>query len=717
MGGLSQKMVCLRSVPVLIGLVLLMSCAQSSEQAEQSAPEAPAMAMLVTPLFGPHYGNEGRFPLRVELVAHRPFKGRLVVRHGAMLTQQDRYPVHIGKGRFRYEMMTYAGRNPMENVHVELYRDHSRFALIHQAITGEHNARLVGVFMERPWIFAPEIESGLYLPLKADQAPEDPLMYDALEMVMLSAGSARAFSQPQWEALRDWVHGGGRLLIGADHAEDLGATEPLNRYFGIGSGRDLGRSSLLPEIKAWHKKQDEALEEEIAGKTYKPLNLQLKKDDYDVMWTNMVAYEEAYTLPLFALQRNGYTGDGWVTDTPCGLGVVTLAAMDPAKLLNGDLAGAAEWLEHQLFGEPSSQDRLVAYKYGGYYYGDDWRVCLKDWLALEDISSGLIFLFLIAFIVLAGPLERRFLKRRGWLHWSWLTSAVLVFLFCYLADYISYATRGTQSRRAGLTVHDYTASRKGRWSHFECFASANSRTCTIEHDPDDLLAVPPASNRQDATPLRRDRQEHISRLRPPVWTRTMLTSQGMLDKEGPFTPELTLTSNGILHGRVVQRDDRFAFTAVYIRYEDILLPLIIQRGDTWAPAPLAQSKSFKTVIRDCSYKWDYKFWLPCDLLNDRQTSSTFGRFTHRNLCTPPEKLLFSVACQHRRNAQLNHWRTLFAGALLPTPLIQDDQAMILAFATCAPEHFRINLDRAVVKQMHIVRQMFTLQRKKEETVQ
>jgi hypothetical protein len=244
--------------------------------------------------------------------------------------------------------------------------------------------------------------------IAADALPERPVSLRGINALFLHDVDTAAFTQPQRDALAQWVQIGGQLVIGGGSA---------------GQRTVAGLADLAPvEVTGGITQGDLSPLGQIAGAAPPPQGA--------ATLSEARPRENAAGLPtaLPLVYR-------WMR----GAGVVTFTAFDISSLRG--------WT-----GEPELWGRLLA-PIDVLAPGLDARQrrlnLLQTTLRLPSLglpSAWALLLFLIGYILIIGPINYLVLRRLNRLEWAWLTVPAGVLVFASGLYVVGFGLRGGQSQ-------------------------------------------------------------------------------------------------------------------------------------------------------------------------------------------------------------------------------------------------------------------------------
>jgi len=274
-----------------------------------------------------------------------------------------------------------------------------------------------------------------------EKLPDDWAVYDAVDLVVLQDPQWQRMTQPARQALIQWVHRGGKLLLVP------GSSNPLTS--------DHALSTLLPFSIG-----------PLATREVGPV--QLESLNVPTHWTNTwpLTYWDLSQAPTlwrqdattaFVNDNRQSTGVPWMVAGPVGLGQVGVLAFNPDRFeLFKDNLAAALPLWAQAF--EAMGLRLTAgapAERSGSYYEDYEDSTPGDMNATNSVISHLLAIpqlrplsiwwvigLLSALALLLGPLDYFVLRKFDRLPWTWITSTVVIVLFSVGAWYGVQRIRG-----------------------------------------------------------------------------------------------------------------------------------------------------------------------------------------------------------------------------------------------------------------------------------
>lgn len=278
----------------------------------------------------------------------------------------------------------------------------------------------------------------------AQRLPDTWYGYDAVDIVVATTGVAGVLedlSDAQLEALDGWLQLGGRMVLcaGRRGAEVLAPGSRLARF---SPGQDA--AAVTQRVTSGLESYAGASErlDAVGGQ---------RARRFGVPMTALAAVRGT----VESVEVGDQTGRlPTIVRFPYGLGQITFLAFDPelppfdqwqsrgallARVLQ--LAGSGR----QGGGETDARSGQVAHL--GYEdLAGQLRSALDQFPGVTRIEFSWVAGLLAVYILFLGPIDYFFLRRWGWLSWTWLSSSLIALAFCGLAY-------GVMHRLTGREVH------------------------------------------------------------------------------------------------------------------------------------------------------------------------------------------------------------------------------------------------------------------------
>ncbi len=263
--------------------------------------------------------------------------------------------------------------------------------------------------------------------VSSEDLPRDYVSYDQLDAVILGDGPLSQLTEDQARALRLWVASGGLLIVsgGADFA-GLRATGLDNILPVEAQGASAGQLSELTAIYGEFESADQSLvmsarlrpgARVLIGSSERPV---VAEKNYGAGLVRFVAFNP---------KLNPYRGWGAAKDLWSDL--LLPAVENRPKPVN--------WVTRGMRQGNYSND------YGIHNY-------LFKLAEIEPPSSRYVLLFLLAYVVLVGPLNYLILRWRRKTDLAWLTIPAVVILFTTVSVAVAQVSRGGRSIAADVSL-------------------------------------------------------------------------------------------------------------------------------------------------------------------------------------------------------------------------------------------------------------------------
>jgi len=287
-----------------------------------------------------------------------------------------------------------------------------------------------------------------------DKLPDDWAVYDAVDLVILQDPQWQRMTQPARQALVQWVHRGGKLLLALGGSNPLTGDHALAAMLPFSVGPLAAREIEAAQLERWGTA---ATSERMA-----------------TSWANgrtTVAHWDLSAAPA-TWSRNTFhnTDVPWMVSGNVGLGQVGVVAFNPDALFTDDVGSALPmWVqaidmvrpdEAHLNTGPPTEDEIP-------YYDRPSRCVPGDPQATNSVISHLLAIpqlrplsiwwvigLLSALALLLGPLDYLVLRKFDRLPWTWITSTVVIVLFSIGAWYGVQRIRGGTLQMRVVSVVD-----------------------------------------------------------------------------------------------------------------------------------------------------------------------------------------------------------------------------------------------------------------------
>lgn len=360
--------------------------------------------------------------------------GRLVVRpetSGAAIPNTFSTPITLAGGARQTAQLYVSARAFASQLRVEMIDD-AGVALAAQPVTIRAAApqdRIYALISEAPagTLDLTSAFLGGFNAYQVDWAisaiPDQAAMLDSVDLIVFDDVDTSALSEGQRTALRDWVISGGQVVV-AGGANYAATTAGLLDLLPITPTRTLSVDDLNP-IAAW---------------------LGYSTDGLD-------ALDQATIITLGDLNDGaqilaGDPDQPLITRRTLGAGAVDFIAADPnTEPLRSWAYSADLWLTLQITrgAQPGWSNGITDFE-----SARRASSILPGFDPLPDILP--LLLFLLAYILLVGPINYIVLNRLNRREWAWLTIPVCIAAFSALAYGLGTQIRGTDATLNRLTV-------------------------------------------------------------------------------------------------------------------------------------------------------------------------------------------------------------------------------------------------------------------------
>lgn len=430
----------LRSTFRLFILVALLTTFASSIFAQDQVADSESVLKLDAGLgFSDHMSevkSDHWYPLRVTIKAIRAD-----VEGTALVQQEDNpmvisIPIAIAKGTTkRYEVPfrpinTYNSQAP-----IKVTLDAGRLgedSLLLPLQFLEPDDRSVLVVADDPVGFAffsirfrGESQISGYLPEQSlvygtpEHLPEDPVLLEALTLVVISTSQLREIRPAQWKALLAWTELGGRLLIA------------------VGQHQQFYTQSHLPKLLDFPFAPPKPLPFDSPNSAHEQFEVLHAAPEFELSANTRTLFSLADQPVIFGSPR----GRGW-------LGFSTVALDRPViDAINARPGGPAVWTELAGQGPPRTPALDLARLNEGAING---LLQLPFATSLAGIAWVLTFVGL--YILLAAPINWIIWSRLKRREWAWPTALVLALGFAWYAYSTGVSRAGDKSQLSRVTI-------------------------------------------------------------------------------------------------------------------------------------------------------------------------------------------------------------------------------------------------------------------------
>lgn len=300
--------------------------------------------------------------------------------------------------------------------------------------------------------------------LQSEFVPDNPIAWEGLNTVYLNTAKALELKEPQVNALRSWLLGGGHLIVAVDQPADLKAAVWLRDLLpaevesgpGQRAGRPLqdwvvssnwspqyGYAPPLPHLRASKKPPQKGVAD--PEDPYSTLALDRDFAAAEIGLFSLRPREgkialQAGTVPL-------------IVSAPRGRGLVSLLAFNPERepFKTWKLR---PWFWARLCDVPGALLRTSDFTLYGGRSLDAVFGAMVETRQVRKLPVGFLLLLLVVYLVVIGPLDQWWLKKINRPMLTWITFPAYVLLFSLLIYLIGYKLRAGQSEWNELHIVD-----------------------------------------------------------------------------------------------------------------------------------------------------------------------------------------------------------------------------------------------------------------------
>jgi hypothetical protein len=442
--------------------------------------------------------------------------------------------------------------------------------------------------------------------LPVEQLPDNPLALEGLDALYLNSEKAGELKEPQADALRTWVHGGGHLIVALEQPSDLNAAPWLEALLPC-QLRETATRKPTRELEQWlQSRSSETAPTDSPRRTrpggvipkYQPPGFgaaRLSPGEEDPMPN--VTLDGEFLGTEFAV-ATGRMRDGQVLlsmqDTPLIIraarerGLVTLLTFSPEREPFRSWK-QREWFWGRLLEVPAGWFTSQPLNpYGGWSLDGAFGAMI-DSRQVRKLPVSWLLLLLAVYLVVIGPLDQYWLKKINRQMLTWLTFPAYVVLFSLLIYYIGYKLRAGETEWNELHLVDLLprgaqADWRGR-TYASIYSPVNESYplasalpwATVRGEFLGMYGGGQEGGRLAVTQLGEGFQAEVF---VPVWTSQLLASDWVQSDTPPFTASL-VPQGPNLKVRVRNSLDR-PLTDLRLVWQGLIYPL----GDVKAQSAL-----------------------------------------------------------------------------------------------------------------------------------
>jgi hypothetical protein len=409
---------------------------------------------------------------------------------------------------------------------------------------------LVGALTRTTPVF-PEVKSrNISQPLVArllpQVFPDNPIALQGLNTIYLSSERALELKEPQAQALRVWLFGGGHLVVGIEQRAQVQGTEWLDKILpcALTGSQAVANHAVLQEWLVGERDINGQMFTPLwSSRTYPPQAqtpqakaAQANRAISDVTnpFTTLAVDEAFESKPLQAATvalRDGQVlvgseGEPLVISAYRGLGRVTVLTFSP------ELEPFLSWTNRPYFWAKLSAmppDLFAGQTVNPPYTGlsmDGVFAAMIETRQVRKLPVGWLLLLLLGYLIVIGPLDRFWLKKINRPMLTWLTFPAYVVFFSLLIYFIGYKLRAGESEWNELHLVDVVGTDRavdlyGR-TYGTIYSPANARYGFASSEPFAALRSEFGSSEGGRGTLEQRGNNFAARIAVPVWTSRLL---------------------------------------------------------------------------------------------------------------------------------------------------------------------------------------------------
>jgi len=297
--------------------------------------------------------------------------------------------------------------------------------------------------------------------------PDNPLVLEGMDALYLNSAKAAELGVTQVEALEDWLHAGGHLIVGVEQLSEITAASWLSEMFPCDL-KDIKSVAGHGELQDWVKSPSKAANLNrfhrsravIPGRN--PLRQSL--ESVDSAWAPFLDLPNDPAFETNALQvAVGNLRDGKPLVTSDGTPLIVTANRGRGRLtvllFSPEREPFRSWKNQPSFWAklvevPAPWYAAADYSRPGGWSSDAVFGAMVDTRQVHKLPVEWLLVLLLVYLVVIGPLDQYWLKRIGKPMLTWITFPCYVVLFSLLIYFIGYKLRAGESEWNELNVVD-----------------------------------------------------------------------------------------------------------------------------------------------------------------------------------------------------------------------------------------------------------------------
>jgi hypothetical protein len=300
--------------------------------------------------------------------------------------------------------------------------------------------------------------------------PDNPLVLEGMDALYLNSAKAAELGVTQIEALLDWLHAGGHLIVGVEQISEITSAAWLNEMFPCNL-KDIRPVAHHGELQDWVKNPGKAANLARFRSTHRvvqprPRGRVQNLESQDAPLPNN-PFSDLPDDPAFetnALQvAVGDLRDGKVLVSSDGTPLMLTADRGRGRLtvllFSPEREPFRSWKNQPTFWAKLLEVPAAWYASADFRRPGGWSTdavfgAMVDTRQVHKLPVEWLLVLLVVYLVVIGPLDQYWLKRIGKPMLTWITFPCYVVLFSLLIYFIGYKLRAGESEWNELNVVD-----------------------------------------------------------------------------------------------------------------------------------------------------------------------------------------------------------------------------------------------------------------------
>jgi hypothetical protein len=317
--------------------------------------------------------------------------------------------------------------------------------------------------------------------LQTSLLPDNPLVFEGLDVIYLNSEKASELSAHQVGALLAWLNDGGHLIVGIEQLTDVNAVAWLKNIVPA-ELTDMHSITDHPELLSWLRGSTATGSGAKTGKPYRGRMNQPADMSYGNPYSDLredTNFEQNEIRVATGTVRNGdvvvASGDyPLILSSRQGRGHVTTLLFSPER------EPFRSWKNLPTFWSRITEVPTELYQTGnnnmmrGGWSIDGVFGAMVDSKQVRKLPVEYLLLLLIAYLVVIGPLDQYWLKRIRRPMLTWITFPCYVVVFSLLIYFIGYRLRAGETEWNELHLVDVLPTGEGAELRGHTYASVYS---------------------------------------------------------------------------------------------------------------------------------------------------------------------------------------------------------------------------------------------------